>query len=487
MFGEPSTQTASGSRIGALGAGARALRSEQLRALVRRIGYGPNVAMFEEATALGYSDFVDQQLDPQALDRSQLESAIAGSLPSVAMNAPELIAFAGQMGGQLIVLRELQAATLLRALYSPAQLFEATVGFWSDVFSINQLQGPLTILKTLDDREVIRAHAFGRFRDLLGASARSPAMLIYLDNAVNGREGINENYARELMELHTLGVDGGYTEDDVVDVARCFSGWSLDPRNASFVFRAAWHDTGSKQVLGHSIAAGGGMDDAERVLDILATHPSTARNIATRMVRRFVSDAPEEGLVDAVAASFLASDGDIRSTLRTLLLHPLTRGTPTSKVKRPQEFVLSALRALGAQPDADGLRLVAQSLNGMAHLPFHWPAPNGYPDVAAYWVNANALLNRWNFALEGVAGEQAQRALRIPWNDIIEGVSDAGQVAQRMLTRLLIADLEPGAAEHWTAVATALVDGEPQSGDALRRAAMLLAAMMIASEAFQRR
>ncbi|HXI61312.1 MAG TPA: DUF1800 domain-containing protein, partial [Pyrinomonadaceae bacterium] len=257
-----------------------------------------------------------------------------------------------------MVVTELQRAKLLRAVYSDQQLYELMVDFWENHFSIFANKDDDRYLLTGYDRETIRPFAMGRFRDLLGATAHSPAMLFYLDNwrssvprpypakgdkpaGVDG--GFNENYARELMELHTLGVDGGYTQKDVQEIARCFSGWTIQKPNEQglFLYRPGLHDDGEKIVLGHKILPGGGIADGERVLDILATHPSTARFIATKLARRFISDDPPQSVIDRAAAVFLKTDGSIRETLRAIITSPEFFATTAyrTKVRSPFEYV----------------------------------------------------------------------------------------------------------------------------------------------------
>jgi uncharacterized protein (DUF1800 family) len=279
---------------------------------------------------------------------------------------------------------------------------------------------------------------FGKFRDLLEADAKSPAMLFYLDNWMsadphgphaqvppphvvrgpfgpmlvqppprmpaqnpNAPKGLNENYARELMELHTLGVDGGYTQHDVTEVARCFTGWTIDKPRAGggFIFRPALHDEGQKIVLGHVIKAGGGQSDGERVLDILAKHPSTARFVATALVRRLVSDTPPLELVDRAAKRFQETDGDLREVTRTILTSPefLAADAVNAKLKTPFEFLVSAMRATGADVQ-DALPLV-RTLQQLGMPLYQCQPPTGYKDTADAWVNTGALVDRMNFAV----------------------------------------------------------------------------------------
>jgi len=245
----------------------------------------------------------------------------------------------------------------------------------------------------------------GKFRDLLGAVANSWAMMSYLDNYLSSARAINENYARELMELHTLGVDGGYTQKDVTELARILTGWSIErpnPKNDlkdfQYVFRPRMHDPGDKVLLGQAFPSGG-QEEGERALDLLARHPSTARFIALKLCRRFVADEPPPALVAKVAARFTASDGDIRETLKALFTYPEFYDPKhfRGKVKSPFEFVASALRASRAEL-RDPVR-VAQALNAMGEPLYVCEPPTGYPDLAQPWINAGALLQRMNAAL----------------------------------------------------------------------------------------
>jgi len=316
---------------------------------------------------------------------------------------------------QLIV-TELQRAALLRAVYSERQLFELMVNFWENHFSIFANKDADRFLLTEFDRDTIRPFALGNFRDLLGATARSSAMLYYLDNwqsslqrhypATNGKPaatvgGINENYARELMELHTLGVDGGYTQKDVQEVARCFTGWTIRKPNevGLFFFNPRTHDNGEKIVLGHKIPAGGGISDGEKVLDILASHPSTANFIATKLARRFVSDDPPRSVINRAAATFLKTNGSIRETLRTIVTSPefFSADAYRAKIRTPFEYVAAAMRALEAETDADPLLFGWMARMGQPI--FGRLTPDGYPDRAAQWLATGSMLERLNFAV----------------------------------------------------------------------------------------
>jgi uncharacterized protein (DUF1800 family) len=345
------------------------------------------------------------------------------------------------------VLAEMQIAKVARAVASERQLEEVMVDFWENHFTVFAGKGPERYFIAAYERDAIRPHALGTFRDLLGAVAKSPAMLFYLDNWQSSVEegrpagdcelrpasceqrrrrigqrsartsqvaarrparprGLNENYARELLELHTLGVDGGYTQQDIVNVARAFTGWTLEQprRSGGFVFRATMHDAGEKTVLGQRLSAGRGIEDGEQVLDIVSSHPSTARFIATKLARRFVSDDPPASLVDRAAATFLRSDGDIREVVRTIVTSEefFSSAAYRAKVKSPFELVVSALRAMNAAPDMTPRS--AQVVARLGQPLFLHQAPNGWPERGEAWINTGAILNRINFGLALAGG-----------------------------------------------------------------------------------
>lgn len=299
---------------------------------------------------------------------------------------------------------ELVRHMLLRAVYSKRQLYEVMVGFWSDHLNIDVGKGDAIYAKATDDRTVIRRHALGRFQDLIAASAKSAAMLIYLDGKENrsathptAKNIPNENYARELLELHTMGVDGGYTQRDVYEVARCLTGWRIHTpwQRGKIYFEPAEHDDGAKVVLGKTIAAGGGERDLDSVLDIVCKHKSTARHIATKMLQHFVSEMPPKAMVASVAAAFETTGGDIRAMLRAIFTDRQFDQFVSGKIKRPFHFIASSLRSLAADTYAHSS--LTEYLNRMGHAPFQYPTPDGYPDLSSYWLST--LLWRWNFAL----------------------------------------------------------------------------------------
>ncbi len=285
------------------------------------------------------------------------------------------------------------------ARVGPLGLGEVMVDFWANHFSVFARKGPLALFLAEYERDVLRRFALGRFEDLLLAVARSPAMLISLDNVRSRSErrgGENENYARELLELHTLGVDGGYTQEDVVQTARVFTGWSLESRtNPVFEFRPRIHEPGPKRVLGVAIPEAG-VEEGESLLRRLARHPATARHLSTKLARRFVSDDPPPALVDRVSRRYLDSGGDLRATLHELLLSPEFVDPAQRKVKTPLELFASSVRATGGDTNGGAPALFA--LFRLGELPFHCRTPAGYPDVAAHWIDPGGMIGRFGLA-----------------------------------------------------------------------------------------
>jgi uncharacterized protein (DUF1800 family) len=316
---------------------------------------------------------------------------------------------------QQVIAYDLSEGKLYRAILSNRQLQEQLVDFWYNHFNVYLDKGNDRYLVPSYEREAIRPHVLGHFRELLEATATSPAMLFYLDNwqsvapdiARRGRggkqtRGLNENYGRELLELHTLGVDNGYTQKDVTEVARCFTGWTIkDPRGGStYFYNDRVHDKGEKTVLGVTIPAGGGRDDAEKVLDILAKHPNTAHFISKKLAQRFIADEPPAALVDRMAKTFLDTDGDIRAVMNTMLTSKefFSQGAYQAKVKTPFEMIVSSVRATGAEVDyafplANRIAQLGQPL-------YRKDTPTGYSSANAEWINSASLLARMNFALD---------------------------------------------------------------------------------------
>ncbi len=335
-------------------------------------------------------------MGPQLRNQLQGYASIETRRRILALNSP-----------QQLLSYDLLAAKLYRAIYSPRQLGEQLVDFWFNHFNVYLDKGNDRFLVPIYEEKAIRPHVLGKFRDLLQATAESPAMLYYLDNYQSvapkpkSPRGLNENYARELLELHTLGVDGGYTQKDIIEVARCFTGWTIrDVKQGSeFWFNEKAHDQGEKQVLGVTIPAGGGKQDALQVLDILVHHPSTARFISKKLAQRFVSDNPPKQLIDSMAKTFRVTDGDLRAVMRTMLNSRefWSLSAYRAKLKSPLEMIASAARATGA--DVEDAYALANQIGTLGQPLYRKVEPTGYSNTSEEWINTGALLSRLNFAL----------------------------------------------------------------------------------------
>lgn len=454
-------------------------REAQAAHVLSRLAFGARPGDIERVKSMGVGAWIAQQLEPDRLadpvvaslearfavsgesarhlveiappqdlwiKRLRTERGIAANaqfLPSaddsVAFKA--LTAQGNRFADQMLALR------VARAQVSERQLLEVMTDFWENHFSVFNGKMPTRFTMLEYDRDIIRPRALGHFRDLLGAVAHSPAMLYYLDNyqsavdsahlnvnewkqaertktrpTVRRRNGLNENYGRELLELHTLGVDGGYTQADVIDVARALTGWTIQtPREGgAFLFRPETHDAESKTVLGHALPAGRGIEDGEQVLDILARHPSTARFIATKLAQRFVADTPSAALIDRAARVFLDSDGDIRATVRAIVTSAdfFARGAYRSKVKSPFEYVVSVRRIIDALPDTTAR--TAQAIARLGQPLWGKLTPNGWPETGEQWMNSGSILNRINFASQVATGRFPDTAVEFwpPWRSL---------------------------------------------------------------------
>jgi uncharacterized protein (DUF1800 family) len=364
--------------------------------LVNRLTFGPRPGQVEAVRKQGAEAWVAEQLAYEKIDASRVEREQLGDYVTLDLSAQEIFALKGVR--QADAIRELDNATFIRSVYSPRDLYEVLVNFWSEHFSIWHQKETVKVLKTVDDREVVRKHALAKYSDILSASAKSPAMLIYLDNAKSNKGSPNENYARELMELHTI-TTGKYTEQDVKEVARCFTGWTIygqrGDRPGEFYFNAAIHDNGQKTVLGKTIPAGGGMRDGEIVLEMLAAHPGTAELVANKLARRLIADTPPDAAVKAGVETYLKTGGDIKAIIATLLKRPEFAAAPV-KYKRPYEYLVSIYRATDAKLERVQLQIL-NLLKQMGHLPFDWVTPDGYSDYSANWEGN--MLVRWNTAI----------------------------------------------------------------------------------------
>ncbi|MFN2637552.1 MAG: DUF1800 domain-containing protein [Gemmatimonadaceae bacterium] len=493
---------------------------QQIIQALNRLTFGPRPGDLLKVRAIGLDKWIDQQLHPEKINDAGIEAFVA-KYPVINQDQNDLLRqYAEQQREKREVKRErgdttremsaadsmalrqqsqqqqrlnvtrqvvtqLQSSRVARAVASERQLQEVMTDFWENHFNIYAAKGaPEPYYLTDFDENVIRPNALGKFRDLLEAVAKSPAMLFYLDNArsmadstrptlagantfsrpplaiMRGRgigrtlgamgaaeemqrrqqqqqqqqrqrQGLNENYGRELLELHTLGVDGGYTQQDVINVARAFTGWTIKPppQGGGFIFRPQVHDAGEKVVLGHKLAAGRGMEDAEDVLDILARSPATAHFISFKLARRFVSDTPSKALVDHAAQVYLKTDGDIREVLRTIVTSPefFSQQAFRTKVKSPFEVVVSAMRALNAAPDSTPRTALVIAFLGQPI--FGHQAPNGWPETGESWMNTGAILNRINFGMAAAAGRLPGIDIRaLPMLDTIRSAPREKQV-----------------------------------------------------------
>jgi len=484
---------------------------QQVMQVLNRLAFGPRPGDAAMVRSIGVDAWIDQQLHPERINDDAMDQMLARypllqqdqaalamqyataqrqfrlvkrdtANRSVAQDT-DMSALKEMRRSHAQLVGEIESARVARAVGSNRQLLEVMTDFWENHFNVFVGKNPIEPYYLTDYDRTIREHALGKFRDLLGAVAHSPAMLVYLDNAQsranpgqptldaehrapggmvrvgNGgldveaiirrrnldarqaqqlrqraasakKAGLNENYGRELMELHTLGVDGGYTQQDVIEAARALTGWSIRPpaQGGGFVFRPEWHDAGEKLFLGHKLAAGRGEQDGEDVLDILARSPATAHFISQQLARRLVSDSPSTALVDRAAQTYLRTDGDIREVVRSIVTSPefFSARAYHSKVKSPFEVVVSAARALGAAPDSTARTALAVAYLG--EPVFGHRDPNGWPETGDAWMNTGAILNRINFGL-------AVAANRLPGADMralpaIDSLFNAPRAAQ---------------------------------------------------------
>ena len=370
--------------------------------LLSRISFGVTKETMASINSMGAGAYLEKQLDYKSISDNATENYVKKHFPSMRKDVTSLL-----LKGDWEVGTEVQQTTTYRANFSNRQLLEVMADFWNTHFSIYIWDDYTPWLKVEDERSVIRPHALGKFPDMLEASSKSTAMLTYLDNHYNYKDGPNENYARELLELHTMGVDNGYTQKDVEELARCLTGWGLEWRRkkyGQFRFYKDYHDDKAKKVLGIKIPAKGGIKDGEKVVEMLAEHPSTAWYISFKLCRRFVSDSPSDKLVNEIADIYKSTGGDIKDMLRGIFSSTEFKNSVDQKVKRPFEYATSLMRVLdpGRNKYADsGMNWY---LYRLGQAPFEWAPPDGYPDTARDWIHTSGLLNRWNFALHLAQG-----------------------------------------------------------------------------------
>ncbi len=396
--------------------------------VLNRLSYGIRPGDIDRVQAMGVDKYIKEQLNPDSIDESVALTDRLAKLPTINLSATELFQQynpnrlvngqkpAGDVKKDLQkqqrqVLSQAVEARLYRSIYSQRQLQEVMVDFWYNHFNVYADKGLDRLWVGAYEQQAIRPYALGRFRDLVGATARHPAMLFYLDNWQNvapvnkqGKksQGLNENYARELMELHTLGVDGGYQQEDVISLAKIFTGWGFRQPGQnldgySFQFNAKRHDFSNKIFLNQTIV-GSGIGEGEQALDILSRHPSTARQIATELARYFVSDNPPKSLIDRLSKRFLETEGDIKLVLDTLFHSPefSDKKYYGTKFKTPYQYAISAVRAIGI--DVDNTKPLNVFLNQLGMPIYGCPTPNGYKNTQEAWLNPDSMTRRLNFA-----------------------------------------------------------------------------------------
>jgi uncharacterized protein (DUF1800 family) len=367
----------------------------------------------------GIESYINGQLDPKP--DSALLSRLAPLAATLNLSTTQVLTAFADSGNQTAAIQayldNFQTAKLIRSVHTTNQLEEALADFWFNHFNVNINDGFVRYSIQSYERDAIRPNALGKFETLLRATAEHPAMMFYLDNylsaaarTVNGRlvQGLNENYGREILELHTVGVDAGYTQADVYDVARAFTGWGIDNtgRGGNFRYLSTSHDTGSKSAFGLQIAAGGQKDDGERVIKYLATHPRTARFVSTKLARRFVGDSPPQSVIDRMTDAWLSSEGDIREVMRAMIGSSefwAEAFSAEGKPKTPFEYTVSSIRAIGGEVSS-ATRGVIAYLAQMGQPLYQCIPPTGYSDLGSDWLNPSSQIYRMNFALDLAQG-----------------------------------------------------------------------------------
>lgn len=393
--------------------------------LVKRTTQGATPSEISLASSLGYYGYLEHQLAPELIDDSVLGAKLL-AYPRLTMTFADLY----QANEHYYVMRDLASVKVLRSIYSRRQLFERMVEFWTDHFNMDVNLAFGGYFKVVDDREVIRPNALGNFPDFLRAIVISPSMLAYLTNTLNSAGHPNENFAREMLELHTMGVGSGYTQNDVQEVARCFTGWTITPTNLPgtgglFHFNAKDHDDNDKMVLGTLIPGGGGMQDVYTVVNILSEHPATARFIATKLCKWFLQEQPTASVIDSVAATYTRTRGDIKAMIRTILT-PNALYAAAPKYKRPFHLVTSGFRLL--ESEISDTYFILFALEHAGHMPYQWGSPDGYPDRVTYWGGNH--IARWNFCT--ALGENQLLGIQTDASRLFIGLTTADEVVNRI-------------------------------------------------------
>ncbi len=416
---------------------------DPLLRLVRRVSFGLNPAEVALARQLGFNGYLEYHLRADQIDDSATEAAIAQRCPMISMPVATLKT---QDGNEAV--EQLSDATWYRAAFAKAQLRERMVEFWSDHFNISTNKSGW--VKILDDRDVIRPNALGNFFTLLRASSQSAAMLYYLDQYSSRTPTPNQNYAREIMELHTLGVDGGYTQDDVAELSRILTGYSYDGNTYAFSYNRSYHDRNAKTFLGTAFPAmpttattAQFKSEADAAITMLLNHPATARFISKKMARYLLAYDPPTSVIDATAAAYTRTQGDIKTMIRTILTSANLAAAP-AKFKRPFHLTVSAMRGLGMDmTTVPNIRsAIKQSADFMGQPLFEWEQPDGFPDRVDWW--SGLMVTRWNFmgTMSRLASTTTARFDPTPFRvtDTPEGV--VNQISARLFANEIPATLK---------------------------------------------
>ncbi len=453
--------------------------------LLKRATWGVTPDMLSHARAIGAEAWLEEQLNPDALADPIYDEKIK-LVPMWSMTREEL--YASYFDKDYEIPYGITRGVFLKAVYSEKQLLGRMTDFWRDHFNVSDgIDYPAELMTF--EKQVLQKHAFGKFRDLLIATARHPAMLMYLDNFVSSKEAPNENYARELLELHTLGVDGPYSEEDIREIARAFTGWTTHMSTKDgFFFDEQMHDFGRKSILGKSFPAERGIEDGLHVLSLLARHPSTARFLSTKLCRRFVADNPPQSLVESTTQVWINSDGDIKSVLRHIFFSAEFQQSAGQKYMRPFEFIVAMFKA--TQDEVTEQWALDEILQQHGQYPHGWSPPNGYPDVAGAWINTGGLLNRWNTAmtLTHIAHEKPDEGwgLVSRIHEQIDNPQTAGELVDQIATRLWGAPLSGPARNEFDAYASdGLGADTPMTKQLLSRKMASTFGLMMASPTFQ--
>lgn len=423
--------------LGPLDDGAIALHEDDpVLHVANRLAHGPTPELVRDIQTRTPAGWIESQLHPELIDDTSAEAAVAGF--AMLRMSPATLREAKANTGDLR--REVRVSALLRAVHSRRQLQEVMVEFWRNHFSVDIGAYWEGLTSGHYEYEVIRPHALGRFRDLLHAVATSPTMLAYLDNDASRAPDVNENYARELLELHTVGVDGGYGEQDVRNAAFVLSGWGFDRQSVAFTFREQFHDGRAARVMDWSAPAGTGVERGRSLLDHLAVHPATAFFLASKLARWFIGPDASTGVVNRAAKAYLTADTDVTALLRVLLFSEEFLATPGTKVRQPFSQLAAWLRSLDATTDTTagsrsaGTRQLDHELAVLGQRPWAWPTPDGNPDEVAHWSGSALLLARWRLASRLASG-------RVPGVDVdlgglAGGAATVGELVDQLGARL---------------------------------------------------